>query len=62
VAGHCGETGAVTSLINGAGKTRHIMQLTAERQRQTRADEQMLLYRRLPVREAGDVTFDKHKV
>jgi hypothetical protein len=50
---HCGETAAVVATINGAGKTRSIMKLAAQKQAATAAGEKMLLYRRLPIREAS---------
>ena len=50
---HCGETVSVTADINGSGKTRSIMCYAAQKQAQTAAGEKMLLYRRLPIREAS---------
>ena len=50
---HRGTTQAVSSDVNGAGKTRWIMEFAAAKQRATAPNDKMLLYRRLPIREAS---------
>eukprot|EP01052_Picozoa_sp_SAG31_P002290 SAG31_NODE_80_length_27188_cov_42.623869_5_plen_2141_part_00 len=49
---HYGKTEAVSSVVNGAGKTHHILAWVAEQQ----AAGTSLLYRRIPLREATSVS------